>query len=357
MGDKPDNDATYGSVLDNIKTYYEEVSDKSVERNYSFQIQRNAKYVAIAYRLGSMFKSYAEQTPEGQTAMKEKIAQTIDAYYEDFNPELEGEMINSLVNLYKERVSSDVASKTIMNSDAKTLSLIAYSSIFATKASAEMFLNNPDLVKIEADKLYQFANSFVADQKTLADRFANADETFQKNTRLFLNGSMKTFPNKKFYPDANSTMRLTYGTISTLPQRSDREYYGVKAEDNYYTTAEGMIAKYKAGDEEFDLPKKVIDMVKAKDYGMYADKTSGTLNINFLSDNDITGGNSGSPIIDGYGRLLGLAFDGNSEALSGDIVFEEEWQKTINVDVRYVLWVIDKYAGATHLLSEMKFVR
>lgn len=244
-----------------------------------------------------------------------------------------------------------------MNSDAKSLSLTAYSSIFATKASAEMFLNNPDLSKIEADKLFQFANSFVADQKTLADRFANADETFQKNTRLFLNGSMKVFPNKKFYPDANSTMRLTYGTISTLPQRNDREYYGVKAEDNYYTTAEGMIAKYKAGDEEFDLPKKVIDMVKAKDYGMYADKTSGTLNINFLSDNDITGGNSGSPIIDGYGRLLGLAFDGNSEALSGDIVFEEEWQKTINVDVRYVLWVIDKYAGATHLLSEMKFVR
>lgn len=353
----PENEATYGDVLANIEGYYLQTSNKSVERNYSYQIQRNAKYVSIAYRLGSLFKSYADQTPENQAAMKPKIQEEINAYYEDFNPKLEGEMLNSLVNLYKTRVNPDVASKTIMNSNATTLSTDAFASIFATKLSAENFLNNPDRLKIDGDKMFQFANAFVADQKLSSERFVKVEENFQKNTRLFLAGLMKTFPDKKFYPDANSTMRLTSGKVATLPQRTDRKYYGVSEKDNFYTTAEGMIAKYIPGDEEFDLPAKVIELVKRKDYGIYKDKKSGTLNVNFLTDNDITGGNSGSPVIDGYGRLIGLAFDGNSEALSGDIVFEEKWQKTINVDVRYVLWIIDKYAGAKHLLSEMKFVK
>lgn len=118
-----------------------------------------------------------------------------------------------------------------------------------------------------------------------------------------------------------------------------------------------MVAKYKKGDEEFDLPQKVLDLAKKKDYGQYADKKGGFMPINFLSNNDITGGNSGSPIIDGNGHLIGLAFDGNSEALSGDIVFEPKLQRTINVDVRYVLWIIDKYAGATRLISELTLVK
>ncbi|MNT51622.1 Peptidase S46 [compost metagenome] len=149
-------------------------------------------------------------------------------------------------------------------------------------------------------------------------------------------------------------MRLTYGTIETLPTREDRNYKGIK--ENFYTDINGMVAKYKKGDEEFDLPKKVLDLAKKKDYGQYADK-NGYMPINFLSNNDITGGNSGSPIIDGNGHLIGLAFDGNSEALSGDIVFEPNLQRTINVDVRYVLWVIDKYAGATRLISELTLVK
>ena len=117
-----------------------------------------------------------------------------------------------------------------------------------------------------------------------------------------------------------------------------------------------MVAKYKKGDEEFDLPQDFIDLVKKKDFGMYTDK-KGFMPANFLSDNDITGGNSGSPILDGRGNLLGLAFDGNSEALSGDIIFDQKWQKTINVDVRMVLWIIEKYGKAGHLISEMTLVK
>ncbi len=151
-------------------------------------------------------------------------------------------------------------------------------------------------------------------------------------------------------------MRLTYGSIDTLPERTDRKYYGISEKNNYYTDINGMVAKYKKGDEEFDLPKKFLDLVKKKDFGRYKDK-DGYMPVNFLSNNDITGGNSGSPVIDGYGNLLGLAFDGNSEALSGDIIFDQKWQKTINVDVRMVLWIIEKYGNAGHLISEMTLVK
>ena len=145
-------------------------------------------------------------------------------------------------------------------------------------------------------------------------------------------------------------MRVTFGKVDRLPIRKDRQYYGVK--DNFYTDMKGMVAKYKKGDAEFDLPQRLLDLYKKKDFGPYKDK-KGYMPVNFLSDNDITGGNSGSPILNGNGELIGLAFDGNSEALSGDIVFEKQWQKTINLDVRFLLWIMDKYHGAGYLLNEM----
>jgi hypothetical protein len=287
--------------------------------------------------------------------MKTKVLDAVDKAYDGFHDNVEGEMLNSLASLYKTRVSKEFASPTILAADVNNLSTLAYESVFANKKSALAFVENPDRLKIDADKLRQFANGIVEDQKLGLEKFAKVDENFAKNSRLFLDGLRKAQPEKKFYPDANSTMRLTYGTIETLPVREDRNYKGIK--ENYYTDINGMVAKYKKGDEEFDLPQKVLDLAKKKDYGQYADKKGGFMPINFLSNNDITGGNSGSPIIDGNGHLIGLAFDGNSEALSGDIVFEPQLQRTINVDVRYVLWVIDKYAGATRLISELTLVK
>jgi hypothetical protein len=268
--------------------------------------------------------------------------------------ELEGEMLNSLANLYKSKVNRELASSHLTSSNVNGLSLIAQSSIFANKASATNFVNNPDKLKLDADKLRQFSLAVIDDNRLQGEKFKLIDEEFAKNTRVFIAGLMKSMPEKKFYPDANSTMRLTYGTIEDLPMRSDRNYYGVT--DNYYTDMAGLVAKFKKDDEEFDLPQKLIDLYNAKDFGQYAD-AKGYMPINFLSNNDITGGNSGSPIIDADGNLIGLAFDGNSEALSGDIVFEKEWQRTINLDVRYALWIMDKYAGANKLVKELKLVK
>ncbi|KAA0125979.1 S46 family peptidase [Chryseobacterium sp. SN22] len=351
---QPANIMENETVLEDIGLYYKQTSDRNVERMYMTQLSRNSKYFTLALQLGSVLQAYAKQDMAGRLAMKPKVEAALKTAYENINTKLEGEMMNSMVNLYQQRVNKDVASETIMGLDAKNLSNVAYSSIFATKTSATNFMLNPDALKLDADPLWKIANGIVADQRASAERFVKIDDNFAKNNRLFLAGLMKAMPEKKFYPDANSTMRLTYGTVDKLPIREDRNYFGIT--DNYYTDMTGLVGKYKKGDEEFDLPQRVIDLYNLKDFGQYAD-AKGYMPVNFLSNNDITGGNSGSPVIDADGNLIGIAFDGNSEALSGDIVFEPEWQKTINVDVRFVLWTIDKYAGARRLIDELQLVK
>lgn len=352
--DKAENKATYGNVLANTDAYYKQISNRNIEKNYGAQFQRNAKYIRNSFQIGDALTSYMKQDASAQAAMKPKLEAAVKQAYEGFNTQLEAEMLSQMTSLYQSKVAADVASATVKSANASELANIAHSSIFANAASVINFLNNPSAEKLANDKLYKFAAGYIGDNKVLAEKYAKTDEGFQKDSRLFMDGLMKAMPEKKFYPDANSTIRLTYGKIETLPKRADRDYTGIK--HNYYTTMEGMIKKYKKSDEEFDLPQGLLDLYKKKDYGMYKDK-DGQLHVNFLSNNDITGGNSGSPIIDGYGRLIGLAFDGNSEALSGDIVFEPKLQRTINVDVRYVLWVIDKFAGAKNLISELTLVK
>lgn len=344
----------YDGVLENMGAYYNQTSKRNVERNYMTQLQRNAKYISAAYSLGALLKSYAAQDMAGRITMKPKVDEAVNGVYEDFHAEVEGELLNSLVNLYQTRVDRNEASQTVMNLDAANLSTVAFSSIFANKASVIAFVLNPDRLKLDADPMLKIATGIVTDQKLQSEKFAKVEENFAKNNRLYLEGLMKSQPNKSFYPDANGTMRLTYGTVDTLPVREDRNYNGVT--NNFYTDMAGMVAKYKKGDEEFDLPQRLIDLHNMGDYGQYAD-AAGYMPVNFLSNNDITGGNSGSPVIDADGNLIGIAFDGNSEALSGDIVFEKAAQKTINVDIRYVLWTIDKYAGAKRLIQELTLVR
>jgi hypothetical protein len=151
------------------------------------------------------------------------------------------------------------------------------------------------------------------------------------------------------YPDANFTMRMTYGQVL--------DYYPADAVHyDYVTTMEGLMEKEDATNPEFIVPAKLKELYEAKDYGQYADK-DGKLIVCFLSNNDITGGNSGSPILNAEGHLIGLAFDGNWEAMSGDIAFEPELQRTINVDARYVLFVMDKFAGAKRLIDELTIVK
>ena len=210
---------------------------------------------------------------------------------------------------------------------------------------------NPDAEVIKNDPLYQMSLDLMKQYRAKSEELAALENDFQKAFRTLVEGLRESKLNTISYPDANSTLRLTYGKVRALPadKRND-------AKINNYTTMDGMVKKYKKGDAEFDMPTKIIEMNKAKDYGRYADK-AGFMPINFLTDNDITGGNSGSPVLNGKGELIGLAFDGNIEAMAGDVIFDPKLQRTINVDIRYVLWIIDKYAGAKHIVDEMTIVK
>jgi hypothetical protein len=162
-------------------------------------------------------------------------------------------------------------------------------------------------------------------------------------------GLRKWKKNKKFAPDANSSIRLTYGEVGAYEPMDGVDYA-------YYTTANGIVEKENPNDEEFIVPEKLMNLIEKKDFGRYADKKTGEMRVCFISDNDITGGNSGSPVINGKGQLVGLAFDGNWESMTGDLVFEDKLQRCISVDIRYVLFIIDKYAGAKRLIDEMDIV-
>ena len=215
------------------------------------------------------------------------------------------------------------------------------------------FVNNPDAATLQADPAFVYASSFV---KNYNDKYAPLYTAFTiKNAELgraYLKGIMQKDPiaAKKMYPDANFSMRVSYGNVKSYNPRDAVHY-------DYITTGKGILEKYVAGDYEFDLPLKQIELMKKKDYGQYIDKTKKDLVVNFITTNDMTGGNSGSPVIDGNGNLIGLAFDGNYEALSHKVAFDKDLNRTICVDVRYVLWCIDKLGGAKNLINELVLVR
>jgi hypothetical protein len=224
-------------------------------------------------------------------------------------------------------------------------------SLFSSPERVKAFLVAPNAEMVKNDPLVVLSNDLLTHYNSKSDEITKAQDQYAGAFRKLVEGLRESKISTIKYPDANSTMRLTYGKVKSLPadKRND-------AKVNNYTTLEGMVKKYKKDDQEFDLPTKLLDMAKAKNYGQYADK-DGTLHVNMLTDHDITGGNSGSPVLNGKGELVGLAFDGNIEAMAGDVIFDSKLQRTINVDIRFVLWVIDTYAGAKHIIDEMTIIK
>ncbi len=215
------------------------------------------------------------------------------------------------------------------------------------------FVANPDANVLQADPAFSFASAFV---KNYTGKYAPLYSEFvSKNNELgqaYMKGIMEMNPAAaaKMYPDANFSMRVSYGNVKSYSPRDAVKY-------DYVTTSRGILEKYIPGDYEFDLPSKEIELFKKRDFGQYIDKSRNDLVIGFITTNDITGGNSGSPGMDAYGNLIGLAFDGNYEALSHKIAFDKDLNRTINVDIRYVLWCIDKLGGAKNIINELKLVR
>lgn len=215
------------------------------------------------------------------------------------------------------------------------------------------FIKNPDGTKLQNDPAYATASAFI---KNFQGKYLPMLQQFNirnnEAARLYLKGSMKmdTIKARKMYPDATFTMRVSFGNVKSYQPRDAVKY-------DYVTTMKGMLEKYKPGDYEFDLPEKVLELAKKKDFGQYIDKQRNDLVTGFITTNDITGGSSGSPVIDANGNLIGLAFDGNYEALSHKIAFDKNLNRTICVDVRFVLWCIDKLGGAGNIIKELKLVK
>ncbi len=209
---------------------------------------------------------------------------------------------------------------------------------FIAKPTAEQLNNDPAVVYA-----LSFVKNYEQNYKPKYEAYSDAKKDLSKK---YVKGLMEMNKGKMFYPDANSTMRITYGKVAGY-NPMDAVHY------NYFTTLDGFVAKYKPNDDEFDAPKELIDLYNKKDYGPYADK-DGTLHTCFITTNDITGGNSGSPVINGKGEWIGIAFDGNWEAMSGDIAFDKQYKRTICTDARFILFLIDKLGKAHNIVSEME---
>lgn len=219
------------------------------------------------------------------------------------------------------------------------------------KAKWDAFIANPDLTALKNDPAYKTAAAFNDNYFNNYDKFFvefNAQKYLLEHK--YLKGVLEMKKGQAIYPDANQTMRVSYGKVGSYVPRDGVKY-------NYVTTLSGIKEKYKPGDYEFDLPSKLLEVMEKKDYGQYIDKATNDIVVGFITDNDITGGNSGSPIMNAKGELIGLCFDGNYEALGHKIALDKTLTRTINVDIRYVLFVIDKLGGASNLIKELTLVK
>jgi hypothetical protein len=286
----------------------------------------------------SVLKGTEEQFKEFYTPIEKKVlAQILQYLYEDIDH----------AQLPKEIIAMVEKSK---KDYTKLAEMIFKKSMFVDRTKLDKFLNKPSLKALVKDPIYIISSTYVNKMTTeMKPVFDEVNYKLGRANRLFQSAMMEMNTSKTYSPDANGTMRLTYGTVEQYEARDAVSY-------KEFTTADGVLEKYKPGDIEFDAPVKLIELMKKKDFGQYAD-AEGNLHACFLTTNDITGGNSGSPVINGNGELIGTAFDGNWEAISSDFAFEPELQRTISLDIRYTLFIVDKYAGAGYLLNEMKLVK
>lgn len=365
----------YGEALDLIKEGYQIKDSVIIPLKYMeealFQggefIMPSFQYLGLYMRL----KKYHEEDKVGwkfwkvfkksskDTSVINPIARSLkaslDEQYENYDKEVDHKIFTALLKMYYENVSKEhqpeILSKVDDEFDGSVEDYVDHiyeNSLFVDTQKLSNFLDDPEFKEIENDPGLMFTQSVVSEIRDVFSTVQKAETKITHGKRLFVDGLRKMNPDKKYYPNANSTMRVTYGTVEDYFPRDAVHY-------DFYTTLEGVIEKYDPSEKEFRAPKELIELYEKKDYGRYA-REDGKMPVGFITDNDITGGNSGSPVLNGKGHLIGTAFDGNWEAMSGDIAFEPELQRTINVDARYILFIIDKLGEADNLINEMTII-
>ena len=279
---------------------------------------------------------------------------SMEAFYKDYSVSTDKKIAVAMLKIYKEKANTkymlsiyNTIDKDFGGSIEKYVDNLYNTSVFASKEKYDAAVEKD--LDLTNDPARVLLNSIAEVGKVLGETLNAGAETFEQGRKEYVAGILEMRGNEAMYPDANSTMRLTYGQVLPYSPKDAVEY-------DYITTLDGVMQKEDPNNWEFVVPAKLKELYVTKNFGQYA-LENGKMPVAFISNNDITGGNSGSPILNDKGELLGLAFDGNWEAMSGDVIFEPQLQRCINVDIRYVLFIIDKFGGATYLLDEMKIVK
>jgi len=346
----------YGNLMEEFKNLFNASAEAKKLENYINVAAFAPAFSEYGFQFYGLKKQLSAKEDAG--ALTEQIKDGASGHFKDYLLSADKKMLSMALRLMHDDLPatqqlSIFNSKTFLKLKDKPgnnvfdqyAALVASKSIFFSEKKSMAFLKKPSLKKLEADEGMKYLESAI---KLYQDRnmelylFETQNENLQHE---YIKAQREMYPEKFFYPDANSSLRLSYGQVKPYTTRT-------KEIKNYYTDHYQILQKEKPGDPEFDVPKKLHDLLVAKDFGQYA--KNDTLHICLISGNDITGGNSGSPLIDAEGSLVGIAFDGNWESMISDMYYDPKYARTISVDIRYVLFMIDKFGGAKRLIDELK---
>lgn len=358
INESDDRKAKYGSMLNDIKQTFE--SDETLSKDVAIMNMAgfSPDFISLGISLWRLQRSMQASEENDNSAVLKSVTKSGDALFENYTVEMDRKMFVFALNEMKSTISkerrpdlfqSTLYKKKAKGSNERYADLTFKKSIMTNPDLLKKFLANPTLKTLNKDPGMAYLTSLInAFRSTLSPASSMREVRLEDSRELYLRAIQEKENARNFYPDANFTMRMTYGTVKAYDNWEGRPYAP-------FTYGEEILAKHKEGDSEFDVPDRLLQLLKDKEFGNYAN-ADGKLPVCFLHNTDITGGNSGSPVINGKGELVGIAFDGNWESMTSDLVFQDDYVRTISVDIRYVLFIIDKYAGATRLIDEMNLV-
>lgn len=349
------NDSPYLTLLEDMQRLYLEIEPYELAAEYFSEIHlRNVDLTSFLNRLRGLSNTYENNGTEAYLKSKDRFKAQAESFYKDFDLKIDKEKLTALIVMLKKEQDREYLPdflNNISNVEEWVDTLYAQTN-FNTLESTLSALDLDPLKAIETinnDGFYAMFKEWAEFYSSkIAQPLGVKKRELERLQTLYMKAQMEVFSEKRFYPDANSTMRITYGQVNGYTPRDAVNYQHV-------TYLDGVIEKYVPGDYEFDLDARMLQLYESKDFGVYADK-NGRLPVCFIGSNHTTGGNSGSPAIDAYGNLIGLNFDRVWEGTMSDLNYDAEICRNIMVDTRYILWVIDKYAGARHLIKEMTLV-